>query len=208
MIKHKFTALIAAGAFLSLGGGAIAQQNPMSGAATPKTPMQHGQMMNRSSASALDPSEKSFLTKSAQDSMYEFASAQLAVQKAQSSKVEQYALGLMQDRATYNKQLMRLARQKKIVLPVELDTQNRTKLARLQALKGEAFDREYIQETAQANSDDVKELHRQARSAKDPQVKAFIAQFLPVQDRHLQLATALKNGGNTAASTGTQSKMR
>lgn len=167
--------------------------------------MQHGEMI-RSNTGAIAPSEKSFLTKSAQDSLYDFASAQLAVQKAQSSNVEQYALRLMQDHATYNKQLMQLARQKKIALPVELDAQNRSKLARLQELKGAAFDREYIQETAKANTDDVKELQRQASRAKDPQVKAFAAQFLPVQERHSQLTSALKN--RTTASNATQSKMR
>lgn len=208
MIKHKFATLVAVGTFLSLGTGASAQQTPTTGTQMQKTPMQHGQMqMNRSSSSKLTQAEKSFLTKSAQDSLYEQASAQLAVQKATSSNVKQYASRLIQDHTTYNQQLTQLASEKKITLPLQLDAQNKNKLARLQKLNGAAFEREYIQETAKANADDVKDLQRQASTAKDPQVKAFVAQFLPVQQEHLKLASSLKTGKSTA-SNAPQSKMR
>lgn len=225
MIKHKFAALLTAGAFLSLGTGAIAQQNPTAGTQTQRAPMQNGQtpmhngqmpmqngqapmhngqMMDRSATGAIAPAEKRFLTKSAQDSMYELASAQLAVKKAQNSGIKQYANKLIQDHATYNQQLMELARQKQVNLPTSLDAQNKTKLARLQQLKGEAFEREYIKETAQANNDDVKDLQRQASTTKDPQIKAFIAQFLPVQQEHSRLASGLKSGRSTASTGSTQ----
>lgn len=210
MIKHKFAALITAGAFLSLGTGAIAQQNPTAGTQTQTAPMHNEQMpmhngqMMHGTTGAIAPAEKRFLTKSAQDSMYELASAQLAVKKAQNSGIKQYANKLIQDHATYNQQLTELARQKQVNLPTSLDAQNKAKLARLQQLQGEAFEREYIKETAQANIDDVKELQRQASTTRDPQIKAFVAQFLPVQQEHSRLASGLKSGRSTASTGSTQ----
>ena len=205
MLNHKFAALVAAGAILSLGTGAIAQQTPTGGQdMMQKTPMQHGQMqMNTGKSSAFTGSDKQFLTKSAQGSIYELASAKLALQKTKSPSIKQYATRLIKDHATYNKQLMKLAAEKKVTLPTALDAQNKTKLASLQKLKGAAFDRQYIQETTQANVEDVKDMQKQSDATKDTALQVFIAQFLPVQQEHSQLASALKSGSPSASNATT-----
>ncbi len=190
MIKLKFTTLVAAAAFMVLGGATVAQQ----------TPMQQDQMQRQSRMSALSASEQQFLTKNATDSIYEFISAQLAVQKAKSPQLEQYALRIMDDHAQFNKALMQLARQKGLTLPVDLSTQDRGKLAHLMRLSGAEFDREYTQEVAKANAASVSEDKRAASTAKDQDVQAFIAKFSPVDQEHLQLANALK-GSSTSGSS-------
>ncbi len=192
MIKLKFTTLVAAGTFMVLGGAAVAQQ----------TPTQQDQMQQtQSGISALSASEKQFLTKNATDSIYEFVSAQLAVQKAKSPQVEQYALRIIDDHAQFNKALMQLARQKGLTLPVDLNTQDRAKLARLMRLSGAEFDLEYTQEVAKANAASVSEDKRAVSTTKDQDVQAFIAKFSPVDQEHLQLANALK-GSSTSGSAG------
>ncbi len=211
MLNYKFAALVATGAFLSLGTGAIAQQTPAGGQGMmQKTPMQNGQMqpmqngqmqMNRGKTSAFTSSDKQFLTKTAQGSIYELASAKLALQKTKSTSIKQYASKLIKDHATYNKQLMKLAAEKKVTLPVALDAQDKSKLASLQKLRGAAFDRQYIQETTQANVADVKDMQKQSGTTKDPALQAFIAQFLPVQQEHSQLASALKSGSPSATNS-------
>jgi len=190
VIKLKFTTLVAAAAFMVLGGATVAQQ----------TPMQQDQMQRQSRMSALSASEQQFLTKNATDSIYEFISAQLAVQKAKSPQLEQYALRIMDDHAQFNKALMQLARQKGLTLPVDLSTQDRGKLAHLMRLSGAEFDREYTQEVAKANAASVSEDKRAASTAKDQDVQAFIAKFSPVDQEHLQLANALK-GSSTSGSS-------
>jgi len=153
----------------------------------------------QSGMSALSASEQQFLTKNATDSVYEFISAQLAVQKAQSPQVEQYALRIMDDHAQFNKALMQLARQKRLTLPVDLSTQDRIRLARLMRLSGAEFDREYLQEVAKANAASVSEDKRAASTTKDQDVQAFIAKFSPVDQEHLQLASALKGGSSSGS---------
>lgn len=192
-----------------VGGAAVAQQNQAPGGGAGQVPsetreqmpMQPGQMQQtQSGKTALSASEKQFLTKTASDATYEFISAQLAVQKAQNPQVQQYALRIMDDHATFNKALMQLGRQKGVTLPVDLNAEDRAKLARLMRLSGAAFDREYTQEVAKENAMSVSEMKRAASTAKDQDVQAFVTKFLPVDQEHLQIGNALK--GSTTSSTG------
>ena len=200
MIRLKFVAITAVAIFLvTLGGTVLAQQAPTKVQPMQQTSEQIAQMpaseeLTKTSTSSMSNSEKDFLTKSAQDSLYEFASAQLAVQKAQNPNIAMYGLRLMNDHAEYNTQLMQLARQKGIIVPVELDSQNQSKLEQLMQLQSSEFDRQYISESAKANASDVKDLQSQATSAQDAALQAFIEQFLPVQQMHSQLSMALENG--------------
>ena len=164
---------------------AIALKDVRPSSAQPRTP-------------SLSSTEQSFLTKTAQDSLYEFATAQLALQKAQGDEVAQYALRLMDDHATFNKQLMQLARQKGALLPVELDSENKAKLESLKQLSGTAFDQQYLQEMAQANASGVQEFQQASNTASDAALKSFISQFVPVQQEHYAAAAQLENGSTVS----------
>lgn len=197
MIRHKFVALVATGAFVTLGSAALSQQSPA---------QQSSMQQTGSRTSMLSDADKQFLTTTAEDSVYEFSSAQLAVQKAQKPEVAQYALRIMGDHAQFNKALMQLARQKGLTLPVTLSSKDRDKLDRLMRLQGPAFDRQYIQEVAKANATSVTELGRAARTTKDQDMQNFIATFLPVDQQHLQLANALQNASSGAGMTGSRTQ--
>ncbi len=93
---------------------------------------------------------------------------------------------------------MKLVAEKKVTLSLALDAQNKSKLASLQKLRGAAFDRQYIQETTQANIKDLKDMQKQSSTTKDKVLQAFIAQVLLVQEKHSQLASALKRGSSRA----------
>lgn len=209
MRLNKFTTLIVTGVFLALGAGAaVAQQSQEQGGSMQpqqQAPTQPQQQPNQSGMSAFSSTEKEFLSKSAQDSLLEFASAQLAVQKAQNAQVVDYALRLMDDHAQYNKQLMQLAREKQVEIPVTLDKKGRSQIKRLMRLQGSEFDRQYTQEAAKANQSDLKDLQRASTSIKDPDIQAFINQTLPVQQQHLQLSQELQTS-STSGATGTNSK--
>ena len=199
MIRFKFAAITTAAILsVTLARTVLAQQAPTESqsiqqisqiAQTPSS-----EQLTKTSTSSVSDSDKNFLTKSAQDSLYEFASAQLAVQKAQDPNVALYGLRLMNDHAEYNTQLMELARRKDIILPVELDSKNRNKLEQLMQLQGSEFDRQYISESVQGNTSDVKDLQSEATSTQDPDIQAFIEQFLPVQEMHSQLSMSLEDG--------------
>ena len=198
MIRFKFAAITTAILSVTLAGTVLAQQAPSKSQSMEQTSQiaqtPVNEKLSKTDASSVSDSDKNFLTKSAQDSLYEFASAQLAVQKAQDPNVAMYGLRLMNDHAEYNQQLMELARQKGIIVPVELDSQNRSKLEQLMQLQGSEFDRQFISESVQGNTSDVNDLQSEATSTQDPDIQAFIEQFLPVQEMHTQLSKSLENG--------------
>ncbi len=201
MMKIKLAATAAVAILLVSLGGTVLAQIPTQGQAMKQPSEQIAQAPttsesptnNSSSTSSLSTEDKDFLSKSARDSLYEFTAAQLAVQKAQSPNVVRYGLRLMNDHAEYNRQLMQLARLKGVILPVELDSQ-KSDLEQLMQLEGSEFDRQYISESAQANSSDVRDLQKETAATQDSYVRGFVEQFLPVQEMHLQLSKALENG--------------
>lgn len=200
MIKQTITALSMAGSFLWLGGAALAQQT------TPiqDTPVQQ----NQSGKTPISSSTKQFLTKTAQDSAYELASSELALQRAQSPQVAEVALHIYNDHAQFQRALLELARQYNMNLPVDLNKQDRSRLESLSHKQGRSFDQAYIQELAKSNSSSVSEFQRQANMAKNQDIQAFINNFLPTQQQHLQLANAALNRGTQTGSTGSSSNMK
>jgi putative membrane protein len=202
-LNIRLVSLLSAGAVIAFSGSALAQQGPSMGGSMGSgmngsmngQPGMSGRSQTSGGTSSLSSSDRQFLTQSAQDSLLEFASSQLAVQKAQNPQLVQYAMRLLNDHTEYNQRLLMLARQKGLVLPVTLDQQQRSKLAQLERLSGAAFDREYTREADQANTQDVNQLQRQSQSTQDQDVQTFISEVLPTQQQHQQLAQAL--GGQT-----------
>ena len=194
MIKQGLAALLATGAFVYLGGTALAQQT---------TPIQDTPVQpNQTGKTPISSSTKQFLTKTAQDSVYELASSELALQRAQSPQVADVALHIYNDHAQFQRSLLELARQYNMSLPVDLSKQDRSRLDSLSRKQGTAFDQAYIQELAKSNASSVSEFQRQASMVKNSDVQAFITNFLPTQQQHLQLANSAANGGSTTGSSG------
>ncbi|MBO3458375.1 DUF4142 domain-containing protein [Aetokthonos hydrillicola Thurmond2011] len=123
MIKQGLATLLATGAFLYVGGKTLAQQT---------TPIQNtsGQS-NQTQTTPISSNTKQFLNKTAQDSAYELASAELALQRAQSPQVAQVALHIFNDHAQFQRALLELARQHNMSVPVDLSKQDRSRLENL-----------------------------------------------------------------------------
>ncbi|MBV8885473.1 MAG: DUF4142 domain-containing protein [Chroococcidiopsidaceae cyanobacterium CP_BM_RX_35] len=198
LIKQGLVALLVAGSFVGLGRAAVAQQT---------TPIQDtSTSQNQTGGSTISSSTKQFLTQTAQDSVYELASAQLAMQRAQSPTVAQVALHIFNDHAEFQRALLQLGRQYGISLPVDLSAKDRSKLESLSHKQGKAFDQQYLQELSKSNASSVSDFQQAASTVKEPDVQAFIKNFLPTQQEHLQLANAAMNGNGTVGNSGSSSQ--
>ncbi len=142
-------------------------------------------------APTLSDTDKKYLTDSAQGSLYDQATAELAVMQAQSPAVQQYATRLVYDHDRLNMQLLQLARRYNLVLPLTMQTSDTTKLTTMQGQSGAAFDRAYLQDAVQINSDDIKTATTELNGAKDPEIYAFVLQFRDTEAMHLQMAQDL-----------------
>ncbi len=177
MTKNISAAIVAVATFVLLAGPSLAQQAQTMMSAT----------------------DKQYLTEAAVGSAYEFQLAQLGVEKASGSATQQYALRLLNDHAKFNTQLMQLAHQKGLTLPVDANAEDKTKIERLMQLNGTAFDNAFAKEMVRINSSDISESKREAGMTKDQDVKAFITQFASTDQEHLQGARSLM-GGSAAQS--------
>lgn len=136
--------------------------------------------------------DKKFLTEDAQGSVYDFATAEMAVQKATSPALHDYGIMLIGDHARLNQILFTLARQKRIELPVTLANKDKTSLEKFAGMSGPAFDRAIIAEFVKTNGKDVQDARKELGATKDPQVKKAVTTFLLTEEKHLRAAKALQ----------------
>ncbi len=183
----NFLVLVALGA---LTGGAVmaAPAKPMAKPAMKSSAMKSSTMMKTPTISS---SDREYLRKDAQGSVYDQSTAQLALQKAKSPTVHAYAVMLTSDHQRLNTELFSFARSRKLTLPVTMMASDKTKLNSLKAKSGSAFDKAYLQEAVKINSDDVQKGTKEIASTKDASVKALVGGFVATERKHLAAAKSL-----------------
>jgi putative membrane protein len=124
--------------------------------------------------------------------MAEVETARLALTKASSDAVKQYAQKMIDDHTAANTELMGIASSKGITLPTAPDAKHRAMMARMEKLSGEAFDREYVMMAGHKDHEKMEKLFRdESTRGRDADLKAFAAKTLPVVQQHLQMARDL-----------------
>ncbi len=186
MKQNKVIGLGSAAVLAVTGAVAFAQQNNAPNAAN------NGAMMQFTKGTLQD-EDKQYVEEIGQGSIYEFAIAELAVERSPSEAVQQYASKVMDDHAQYNKLALTLARQKSMTIPVFLVDEDRQKVQRLMGMYGKDFDRAYLKEMVKINSEDVSKAEKEANSAQDQDVKSFVTYFLPGDREHLKMARELQS---------------
>jgi putative membrane protein len=126
--------------------------------------------------------------------MAEVEMARLALTKASSDAVKQYAQKMLDDHTAANAELMQIAATKNLTLPTAPDAKHRAMMARMGKLSGEAFDREYVMMAGHKDHQKMEKLFRdESTRGRDADLKAFATKTLPVVQQHLQMARDLHN---------------
>ena len=139
-------------------------------------------------AAALSSGESRFLRDAAASGHAEVALAQLAQQKALREEVKQFAARMLEDHRKANASLTELAGAKQVDLPAAPPEDHRKHRERLDKLVGPEFDRAYMKMMVEDHEKAVKNFERQAKSAKDSDVRDFAARNLPTLKGHLAAA--------------------
>jgi putative membrane protein len=132
--------------------------------------------------------DKSFIEHVARDGKSEVELAQLAQQKTQNPEVKSLAERLATDHTKANQQLMQIAQQDGVQPPAQPGKSENKERAKLEKLNGEAFDKAFVKQIVQDHQKDVKYFQKEQNSLKDPRLKSFAQQTLPVLQDHLQMA--------------------
>ena len=164
-------------------------------------------------SSALSKSDQKFLTASAQDSISEVAVSEMAVKKATNPQVKAFAQRMVADHTAMNDEMKSMARQKGVSIPKRPDEQHAQQSAALSAMNGAEFDKAYMAAQVADHSKTVAKFEDQAKSAKDPEVRAFASRHAGMMRQHLNeaqrindsLSTGMQRGTGMGAGTGTGS---
>jgi putative membrane protein len=157
-------------------------------------------------ATKLSRGDRKFMTEAAQGGMAEVQLGQLAAQKAQSDQVKQFGQKMVDDHTKANDQLKQIAASKGVTLPTDLDSKSKREMDRLSKLSGAEFDREYMKHMVSDHKKDVSDFKKEAKSAKDADLKGFASSTTPTLEQHLQLAESTdaavrKEGKSNTAKT-------
>lgn len=140
-----------------------------------------------------------FMNDAAPGGMAEVELGRLAVKRAASKEVKQFAERMIADHSKAGEALKQLAQQKKVMLPQDVNPNHKEAIDKLSTLSGAEFDREYVTAMVEDHVKDVTAFESVAKGAVDADVKAYAAKTLPTLKAHLQMIReiAAKLGAKT-----------
>jgi putative membrane protein len=144
------------------------------------------------------------MIRAGQMNLAEVRLSELALQRSTraSKEVQQFAQQMVEDHTGATGRLSRLALEKNVILPIELDAQHRVILNRLSKLSGDEFDREYLNVMDKDHIRAVELFQNQAQQGEDPDMRAFARNTLPALRGHLRMVRAMISNptGHTSGS--------
>jgi putative membrane protein len=129
-----------------------------------------------------------FAVKAADGGMLEVQLAELALTKASSPKVKEFAQMMITDHTKANDELKNLAQSKNISLPTALSEENQKDYNDLAEKSGPDFDKAYCDFMVKDHKDDLEEFKKAADDSKDPDLKSWAAGKVTVLEHHLSMA--------------------
>ena len=127
------------------------------------------------------------MTTAAIDAMVQVQFGQLAANKAASEQVRELGNRMADGYTTNGEQLRHLALIKGVVLPLDISAAQRLEYDRLAKLPREEFEQEYVRQIRALQFKGVSRFRSKAVSARDPDLRAFAQNSLPIVEEQLEL---------------------
>ncbi|HEY0179445.1 MAG TPA: DUF4142 domain-containing protein [Dokdonella sp.] len=147
------------------------------------------------SSGAAMAADQQFAEKAAQGGMAEVALGKLGATQGSTDAIKTFAQTMVDDHGKANDELKEAAEKDGITLPSDVSAEQRATAQRLSALKGQAFDREFVRVMVHDHEQTVALFEKEAKSGTDPNLKAFAHSTLPTLKNHLHMAKHLQNSG-------------
>lgn len=137
-------------------------------------------------------SDYSFAQKAAQGNTEEVQMGKLAEQKSSNPAVKEFGQRMVTDHSKLNAQLKQLAGQKGAMVPTSMSHHEESKMQHLENESGAAFDKAYVKDMVKEHKHDLKEFQSAAKSAQDPELRAYAQSAVPILQEHLTMAENLE----------------
>ena len=141
------------------------------------------------SGDKLSQSDERMLKQIAEANLAEISAGKMAQDKAQSDEVKSFAKKMVDDHTKALDDLKQLAQSKGVTLPSEPDKQHMAMEKKLQALSGEKFDKQYLQQAGdRAHKETHRLLQRASSRAEDSDLKNYASKVIATVESHQQMA--------------------
>lgn len=149
-------------------------------------------------AQTLTTDEQTFIQKAAAGNQAEIKLSQLALERATSSEIKQFAQTMVTDHTKSSSLLKPIALDHGVVLPENPGPQAEEKFKRLEGQSGAAFDKTYVEIMVKDHEEMLHAFEAEAAKAVDSKLKDFISTVQPIVAHHLEMAKAIRQNEKTS----------
>lgn len=134
-----------------------------------------------------------FVRDAADGGMMEVQLGNLAIQKASSQSVKDFARMMVDDHSKANDELKDLATTDNITIPSSVSEDHQDDITKLSKLSGTEFDKEYMDLMVKDHQKDVDKFEDASKNVSDPALKSWIDKTLPTLRHHLDMAKSTRD---------------
>jgi putative membrane protein len=152
-------------------------------------------------ATSINHTDSAFLQQAAQRNLTEVQTGQLAEQQALNPQVQRYGERMVQQGSEANDKLKTVAESAGVQLPTEPSQAQMQEMSKLKSKSGQQFDDAYARSELKVHHRNLKDYQHVAKTAQNPEVRAYAEQMLPVlKDRLAQVERLPANSGASGTS--------
>jgi len=169
-----------------------AEATPAPGAEPSSAATPHQREVTEGKQTMKSVTPQSFASQAAVIGKAEIELGQIALKNTQDANVRKYAERMVKDHSAADKKLQAIAAKENLQLPQALDKEHESLKTKLQGLKGEDFDRAYVQAMAKGHDKAVALFESASQQPQMPgELKQFAASTLPTLEQHKEMAHSL-----------------
>jgi putative membrane protein len=133
-------------------------------------------------------SDQQFVAQASAAGLAEVNLARLALEQSNNADVKKFAQHLIDDLTKANKELNSLADKHRIPPAQTMDAQHQMLMQRLGQLRGEAFDRAFLDAMAKDHKEAISLFERESKDGQDKDLKKFASDTVDTLKHHLDMA--------------------
>ncbi len=131
--------------------------------------------------------DKMFLMNSAEGGMTEIQASQLALKKSKNADVKAFAQKMVDDHTMLIAQMKPFADQMGVTPPAKLKPEHMQEMARLKAMSGDKFDKEYVTAMVADHHKDLGDFMTERDTTSKADLKATVAKGTDVIKEHTEM---------------------
>ena len=149
-------------------------------------PFQPSSAADEATSSKPTAMEKTFIKKAADGGMTEVELGRLAAEKGGSDEVKDFGNQMVKDHSKINDDLKEVAAKMNVTVPSGISAKHHAAIEKMAGMSGADFDKAYVAAMVTDHEKDIAEFEKADKEVKNPSLKKFIEDALPMMKDHLE----------------------